>query len=251
MPYKPENISKAVNSETKVEANGDITALSSSDAKKIVDDAEKELKAKSSSTNNTATSNTKTESEMIKDKQASINASQVKLPPSGVISKIDFNYQNTIGVVKLNDNYYVGYYCGLKEVWDAATKASHYAITMQVYNERGESNTDNYRELFYDIKKLTPYIKSIQDMSIETAYPETISLIIKNYMIDTARMNLRYIPSSFYIKIANDLCDHNAEYYEIATNPENIAKELDRKDAMDYSSTLPADRYPALNVVLK
>ena len=232
------NISKSISGETKTDTEGNITSLSSSDAKKIVDDAEKELTSK-------------TGSQMRAEKEASINAMQTKLPISDIISDNNFDYKNTIGVKNINGNYYVGYNCGLKEVWNAADKAQTNAIMLNAMVESGEDKTSvDYQNITAKIKSQTPYIKEVQDMDMRTVEPRMIIEAINKYMQDTVRMNCRNISRQFYFKLENNVFGTN-ENFRRAMNKDGSSNSFVINDAIDYLNTLPADKYPALNVELR
>lgn len=240
------NIEKKFSSDDKtvVAENGDITSISKEDAKKLIDDAEKELDSKTNNSNTTAT--TKTESQMRAEKQNSIKNSQIKLPKSSIVPNTDFDYNNTIGVAYVNGNYYVGYYCGFEQVWKASDKAITNIIMMRVKRNRGD-DPELSRDFFDKVKAYTPYIGAIQQMEFETADPDKMLTIVENYMQDLVRMNLRNKDRLFYFKIQS-IIGTNEEFFKV-TDPGNKNKPI--QTALDELSTLDPKQYPALNVELR
>lgn len=182
-------------------------------------------------------------------KEDEYNKNKVKLPTSSIVSNTNFNYQCTRGVAYLNGNYYVGFYCGLKEVWKAADHAQTNAIMLETMDKRGEDKSSaDYQSLSDAIKRETPYIKEVQDMDMKTANPEDIQTAIKKYMMDTARMNNRNIDEQLFITMANQVFGDGTEYYLMAINPSGKAdKSIANKKAIEYLNKLDDNAYPALN----
>ncbi|WP_160690100.1 hypothetical protein [Clostridium sp. C2-6-12] len=238
------NILKAVNGETEVESNGDITSLSSSDAKKIVDNAEKELKAKEEA-------DKKLQDSEKKIFEAKVNAAKanesklVQLPSSDIVPNTNFDRHGTLGVAKIDDNYYVGYYCGLEQVWDATIKANNRALVMKILKDRGEMNNEEYQQAAAELKGYSPYIKKIQDMDMKTADPKELQKIVYEYALDTIRMNMRYADSNIVGQLTNGVFAKNDAYL---TDAIYLGKRTTTgKESEEYLYKLDDNKYPALN----
>lgn len=174
---------------------------------------------------------------------------QVQLPTSNIVRNTNFNRQGTRGVVNINGNYYVGYYCGLKEIFEAAVSAESTSMTMKVMKDRGEMDdgSGDYQLLLTKVKDLTPYIKDIQDMDMKTSDPYKIKDLIHNYILDTVRMNMRGVIGDHDMQghLAEAMFERNGSYFDEALL--NGKKAVSNNDLNNYLNKLDENKYPALN----
>lgn len=170
-------------------------------------------------------------------------SSLISLPKSTIIPNPDVysKRQGTIGVVNIDGNYYVGFYCGLDKVWDGCMDAENNIYYLKACKKDNESVSEyTYTNAYNKLKSLTPYIKSIQDSAVDTD-PDKLMNYLHEYMKSTAIMNYKNADSDMEVKLQSVFRDS----FLVDTFGNFKFKEIQKVINEKYKDD---KQYPALNV---